>query len=161
MSFLDNLGKTITTKGKEAAKKAKDLTETLQLKAQITTEKNEIQETYTQIGKKFYDENQSAADDSYMEYFEKIRLSFEKIDQLEKEINAIDGVRVCDSCGAKISEGSSFCTGCGKKVEPVQTEEVIVEESAPEDGEEVESIVVENPVNPEDGATVVEESETL
>ena len=32
MAFFDTLGKTLSEKGKEAAKKAKDLTETMQLK---------------------------------------------------------------------------------------------------------------------------------
>lgn len=160
MAFFDNLGKTITTKSKEAAKKAKDITESLQLKSQISTEKNSIQDVYTQIGRKFYEENQSTADDSYIEFFEKIRLSFEKIAQLEKDINAIDGVQVCDSCGTKISLNASFCTGCGKKIEPTVKEEVVAQTDVAEDTEEVESTIVEVQVVAEEPETV-EESETL
>ncbi len=38
MAFLEELGKTLTDTGKEVATKAKALTETIQLKTQISTE---------------------------------------------------------------------------------------------------------------------------
>ena len=55
MAFFDALGKTISEKGKEAAQKAKVLTETMQLKGQISTEENNIQLAYREIGKLAYD----------------------------------------------------------------------------------------------------------
>ena len=39
MAFFDEIGKTLADKSREAAKKAKDVAEILQLKAQISTEK--------------------------------------------------------------------------------------------------------------------------
>ena len=38
MAFFDEIGKTLADKSREAAKKAKDVAEILQLKAQISTE---------------------------------------------------------------------------------------------------------------------------
>lgn len=40
MAFFDEIGKTLADKSREAAKKAKDVAEILQLKAQISTEKS-------------------------------------------------------------------------------------------------------------------------
>ncbi len=51
MAFFDTLGKTISEKGKEATQKAKVLAETMQLKGQISTEENNIQLAYQEIGK--------------------------------------------------------------------------------------------------------------
>uniref|UniRef100_UPI000A7B38DA hypothetical protein n=1 Tax=Clostridium sp. NkU-1 TaxID=1095009 RepID=UPI000A7B38DA len=41
MAFFEELGKTLSGTGKEVATKAKALTETIQLKTQISVEKNE------------------------------------------------------------------------------------------------------------------------
>lgn len=48
--IFDEIGKTLADKSREAAKKAKDVAEILQLKAQISTEKSKTKELYASIG---------------------------------------------------------------------------------------------------------------
>ena len=55
MAFLEELGRTLTGTGKEMAEKARVLTETLQLKTQISGEKTKMEEAYAVIGKLYYD----------------------------------------------------------------------------------------------------------
>ena len=55
MAFLEELGKTLTDTGKEVATKAKALTETIQLKTQISTEKTKLEEAYAAIGRIYYE----------------------------------------------------------------------------------------------------------
>ena len=50
MAFFEELGKTLSDKGKEAAKKAKDLTEALQLKSQLSAEKEKVNQAYITLG---------------------------------------------------------------------------------------------------------------
>lgn len=114
---LENIGKSIAEKSKEAAKKAKDLTEVMSLKAQISTEKNMIQDLYTRIGKKYFDENKYGQHEEYAEFFDKIQTGLDKVALLEQEINSISGLKKCLSCGVKISSEASFCSSCGSKLE--------------------------------------------
>ncbi len=115
MAFFDALGKTISEKGKEAAQKAKVLTETMQLKGQISTEENNIQLAYREIGKLAYDSQLQAEAEAYSEWFDKVREAKERILELEKKINEVEGIRICQNCGTKIPRDAAFCNQCGIK----------------------------------------------
>lgn len=113
MEFFEELGKTISDKGKEVAKRAKDLTESLQLKSQVSAEKAKIQEAYALIGKAYYEDHKDSEDDKYKELFSGIQGSFFKIATLEEEICQLDGNRVCAECGTKVAREDAFCKRCG------------------------------------------------
>ncbi len=140
MAFFDGLSKTLSEKGKEAAHKAKVLTETVQLKGQISTEESAIQTEYQEIGRLVYERALEADAEAYAEAFAKIKASREKIAQLEDEIDRAEGVRLCAQCGAKVARDAAFCNSCGAKLEPIVEipEEVVdaeaVEQSAPAAG---------------------------
>ena len=61
MAFFEELGKTLSDKGKEAAKKAKDLTEALQLKSQLSAEKEKVNQAYITLGRAYYDSHDASA----------------------------------------------------------------------------------------------------
>ena len=51
MAFFDKLGETLTNKGKDVAKKAKDFAEINSLNSQISTQQSMSQAAHAEIGK--------------------------------------------------------------------------------------------------------------
>lgn len=119
MAFFDALGKTISEKGKEAAQKAKVLTETMQLKGQISTEENNIQLAYREIGKLAYESRLQADAEEYTMWFDKIDEAKNRVKELEEKINEAEGIRICRCCGAKVPRDAAFCNQCGTKAEDI------------------------------------------
>lgn len=120
---LDALGKTLSVKGKEAAKKAKEVTEVLQLKAKVTAEQSNLQSAYQKAGQIAFESELTADASEYEEIFALIRASKEKIQELQEEIETLEGMRVCASCGAKVTKGAAFCSACGAKMETLSPEQ--------------------------------------
>ena len=118
MAFFEELGKTLSDKGKEAAKKAKDLTEALQLKSQLSAEKEKVNQAYITLGRAYYDSHDASAEETYAAEFEVIRAGLMKMAELEDEICELEGSRICAECGAKIEKGAMFCSRCGAKMPP-------------------------------------------
>lgn len=158
MAFFDALGKTISEKGKEAAQKAKVLTETMQLKGQISTEENNIQLAYREIGKLAYESQLQADAGEYTEWFDRISEAKERIADLEEKINEAEGIRICKCCGAKVPRDAAFCNQCGTKTE--EAGQIEAEETGAE-VEAAETVTEEQPAEricPSCGAVIEADS---
>ncbi|MEY8354848.1 zinc ribbon domain-containing protein [Lachnospiraceae bacterium 54-53] len=131
MAFFEELGKTLSDTGKEVATKAKALTETIQLKTQISAEKTKLEEAYAVIGKQFYEAN-SEPEEAYAKAYDAVRASRERIAALEIELTQSEGTHICAECGAKVPKNSFYCGKCGAPVKEAdsepETEEVVPEE---------------------------------
>ena len=141
MAFFEELGKTLSDTGKEVATKAKALTETIQLKTQISAEKTKLDEAYAAIGKLFYETN-SEPEEAYTKAYEAVRASRERIAALEIELSQNEGTRICAECGAKVPKNSFYCGKCGAPVkeaaqepEAEQTDSAEKEEAASQEEE--------------------------
>lgn len=132
MAFLDELGKVISDKSKEAAGKVKDLTGVLQLKSRLASEKEKVNKAYINLGKAYYDRHDAAAEEDYAEDFELVRTGLMRMAELEDQISELEGNRICADCGAKVDKEAQFCSKCGAQMEekPVYAE--------PESGEETD-----------------------
>ena len=73
MAFFDELGKAISGKSREAATKVRDLTEILQLKSKLSSEKEKVNKAYINLGKAYYDRHEVSAEEEYADDFEAIR----------------------------------------------------------------------------------------
>lgn len=122
MAFFDELGKAISGKSREAATKVRDLTEILQLKSKLSSEKEKVNKAYINLGKAYYDRHEASAEEEYPEDFEAIRVGLLKISELEEEIISLEGTRICAVCGAKVEKGAAFCGRCGAQM-PLKQEE--------------------------------------
>lgn len=138
MAFLDELGKVISDKSKEAAGKVKDLTGVLQLKSKLASEKEKINKAYINLGKAYYDRHDAAAEDDFAEDFELVRAGLIKMAELEDQISELEGNRICADCGAKVDKDAQFCSKCGAQMEekPVYAETELSEENDIKSGEE-------------------------
>lgn len=122
MAFLDEVKKSLASTGKQVAKKTKELTDTVQLKSQIASEKETVTKAYAAIGKQLFESASEEEKERFEAEFDSIRKSMEKIRELEEKLSEVDGSIFCPECGARITKTSIFCSHCGKKVEKCQTE---------------------------------------
>ena len=121
MAFLDELGKVISDKSKEAAGKVKDLTGVIQLKSRLSAEKEKVNKAYINLGKVYYDRHEASAEEEYAGDFDSIRMGLMKMAELEDEISELEGNRVCAECGAKVEKNAQFCSRCGAPMEEKNT----------------------------------------
>ncbi|WP_394526729.1 zinc ribbon domain-containing protein [Lacrimispora sp. JR3] len=115
MAFFEELGKTLSDTGKEVATKAKALTETIQLKTQISAERTKLEEAYAAIGKQFYETNNEPGE-AYAKAYEAVKAGRQRIAALEIELSQSEGTRICAECGAKVPKNSFYCGKCGAPV---------------------------------------------
>lgn len=120
MSFFDDLGKTLTDKSQEVAKKAKDVTEVTRLNSQISSEQKKIESCYTEIGRIYYQKMSANPEPEYAELAGQISQSMANIEACRNEITKIRRIKKCVNCGAEISADAMFCNMCGAKNEVVQ-----------------------------------------
>lgn len=113
MAFLDDIGKVISDKSKEAASKVKDITGVIQLKAKLSAEKEKMNKAYISLGKAYYDKHEASLEEEYSEEFRLIREGLIKAAELEEEIAELEGTRVCAECGAKVEKNALYCSKCG------------------------------------------------
>ena len=92
MDFFEKMGETITTKGKEAADKAKDVAEIVNLKNQIKVCEDVIKKNYMEIGKKYYESNADVEDAEYARQCTAIRNAEKGVKELEAKIREIKGI---------------------------------------------------------------------
>lgn len=140
MAFLEELGKTLTDKGKEAAKRAKELTEVLQLKSQLTGEKAKVNEIYARLGEIYCQEHKDDIEERFEGDFAVIATGRIRIQELEEEICQLEGNRACAECGAKVDREARFCGRCGalmeEKKELAEPEALAAQEDIFEEEEE-------------------------
>lgn len=131
MAFFEELGKKVSHTGQEAIKKTKNLADTAKLNSQIDTEEKAIKDSYSLIGKKYFEMNAGNPDENLADYVNTINEAYKKIADLREQINKIKGVEACPNCGTDHSSNVAFCAKCGFKFpEKVEAES----ESQPEEG---------------------------
>lgn len=92
MEFLEKVGETITTKGRDVAEKAKDMAEIVSLKNQINVCEEVIRKNYIEIGKLYYEEHIECENSAYERQCSAIKNAENGIKELEAKIREIKGV---------------------------------------------------------------------
>ncbi|PXV95639.1 hypothetical protein C8E03_101269 [Lachnotalea glycerini] len=142
MAFLDKLGETISTKGKDVAKRAKELAEVASLNAKINTQEEIIRKAYIEIGQKYYEKNKLDTTNEFGSEFEIISESMDEITKIKKEIQIIKNYKVCSKCGAEAPAEALYCSVCGAQFQ-------IVEGNAKESDETNDNIYEEESIHSE------------
>lgn len=156
MAFLDEIGKTLADKSKEAAQKAKGVAEVLQLKAQISSENSKVKELYGAIGALYFKNNRENPGDDYQMFFPEIEKSLAHIAEMEAKVKDLEGVHCCESCGAPLRKGDAFCSKCGAEV---KVEEAVAEDEDADAAWDVADDAIETVAETADDAE--EEAESI
>ncbi len=134
---------------KDTVEEVQKMNEIRQLKGKISSAKKQIESTYTEIGKKFFELNSDSAPEGFEMFVQTIRDKQELIGQLKEQIRTVKGMTLCPNCGMEVAAGERFCTNCGSRM----PEEPGVEE----DGEAEDEVVAE--VDAEDAAEEAAQAE--
>lgn len=89
MEFLEKIGDTISSKGKEAMDKARVLAEIASLKGQISTCEEVIKKNYLEIGKGYFEAYHEAPDALFEKQCDAIANAGKGISALQEKINAL------------------------------------------------------------------------
>lgn len=155
MAFFDELSKTLSSKGKVAAQKAKDVAEVVQMKTQIASDKAKLKELYAAIGTLYFKKYRDNPENDFQTFFPEIEKTLAHMAELEAKVRELDGTMVCASCGASLKKNDGFCSKCGAKAEvPVEPE---MEEAEVVEAEIVEEVAADETIFVEEEVTVVEE----
>ncbi len=119
MDFLNKIGDTVVSVGKEASEKVKDGVDATRLSYDISKKKSEINDKYRSLGKKYYAEHRDEKDDMIVA----ITAAIEELHEMEKNLANVKGGVRCEKCGAIVPVGSAYCSKCGAKVGDIFEEE--------------------------------------
>lgn len=140
MDFLNKVGSTITSKGKDVTKKAKEIAEIAKLTGQIVEKEESIKGAYIELGKYVYESQKEDAPEEVAEQFAAIDATVEEIEHLKREIRKLKGRQECPDCGKEVSYSAAFCSYCGAKLPEPEPEEVVEEGEVTEVTEEAETV---------------------
>lgn len=124
MAFFDKLSETLTTTGKAAAQKTKEMADLAKLSAQVAQQESKIKTWYQVVGEKVYQQEKDQEHAELEAEFGMITEAFAEIAKLKKQIADIKGVRECAACGADVDAKALFCPKCGAKMEQEAQEAV-------------------------------------
>ncbi len=98
MAFFDELSRTLSDKGKEAAQKAREAAGVLQMKAQIASEKSKLKELYGAVGVLYYKKHRDEEDTEFGDLFREIGNVLTNVAAMEEKVQKMEGARVCPDC---------------------------------------------------------------
>lgn len=108
MSFLNKMKKA----GEALADKAKDLTDVTGLKFEKSQLKADIEDIYTEIGRKVVE----AKDERFTEEIAIIEAKLARIQAIDEEVGDLQGKVKCPKCGAMVDDDHRFCPDCGQEI---------------------------------------------
>ena len=92
MDFIEKLGDTISSKGKEVAEKAKETAEILALKGQISTCEEVIRKNYVEIGKMYFEQYGEMPEEPFEKQCRAIHNAMNGVKELQERINELEGL---------------------------------------------------------------------
>jgi rRNA maturation endonuclease Nob1 len=139
MAFLDKLGDTLVSAGKDVGQKAKDLSDTAKLTMDIRSKEDQVQKYYTQLGKQYYEAH---SDDESDEQIAQIKETLAVIEDMKKELLDLKGAKVCPACGREIDAEDAYCKSCGAKLkdEDIVVDAEVYEAPAQDDSDITEEV---------------------
>ena len=128
----------VSRSGYDTVKKIKKATEASSARACIAEEEKKIEQYYKMIGKfcfEEYSKMSSTPAEPYNAWFAEINKGLSKINSLEEEIRALQGMLCCPECGKTMKSDAIFCGFCGANLATAK-ENIIVARYCPNCGEE-------------------------
>ena len=147
-SFFENIKTAVKKAGRTVSDKAREVTQSAKLSAEINGAKANMENAFAELGKKYYSISGSNPDPELAELCSKIDGFKKAIAEKELELKKVKGERICHECGKTVTDKTAaFCPFCGMKMEggagegqandqATETEETVVQDEAGESAKE-------------------------
>lgn len=143
MSLWDNITQKAAAVTDKAVHQAKNFTEQVKLRNQISEAQSTITDCYTQIGKQYAAAHSEDFDEAYAPMMAAIAGANRQIASLQEQLRDLKKVALCPKCGAEVDREAAFCSACGAEMpKPTPVEAEVVTDDAPAE----EAPVAESPV---------------
>lgn len=143
MSLWDNITQKAAAVTDKAVHQAKNFTEQVKLRNQISEAQSTITDCYTQIGKQYAAAHPEDFDEAYAPMMAAIAGANRQIASLQEQLRDLKKVALCPKCGAEVDREAAFCSACGAEMpKPTPVEAEVVTDDAPAE----EAPVAEAPV---------------
>lgn len=123
MGFLDKLNQTLQSGANVVQTKGKQISETAKLNSQLSSNRQQIDNTLKSIGQLVCDKYLEQLGDSEItasaQLIERLKASNEEITARLLELKGVQ-TRTCTNCGATLAPGTVFCAECGTKNDPAE-----------------------------------------
>lgn len=116
MAFIDNMKNKLSQVSQTTVQKAKDLSEIAKLNVTVSGAEKQIDGLYRQIGAEIYKAYCEAPLPEVAELIAQITELYQTVNTCKEQIKTLSNADTCPQCGAKISKGMAFCSGCGYKI---------------------------------------------
>lgn len=116
MAFMNNMRDRLTQTSQSTAQKARDFSELVKLNGTVSNAEKQISELYGKIGYEVYCAYCNVPLPEVAELIQQVTDLHQTIEACKAQIKAINTADTCPKCGAKISKGMAFCSGCGHKL---------------------------------------------
>ena len=140
MGFLDELVSTTKNVAATAGKKTDEAVKLSKLKIKKAQTKSDIKGKYEKLGELVYmmNKDNQKDEDAYNAAIADIDELVAKLDEIDKQLDILNGELSCEKCGAKTKNDNSYCPKCGTKLPEIKIEEEPVEEVKDADVEIIE-----------------------
>lgn len=114
MPFFEQLGKQINDLGQRAVTSTGTFVEVTRLNDSINSIRLQLPIQYRKLGEAYYSLfNDGSGTPKLQSYVDAINTKFAEIAECQDAIKRAKGIEQCQSCGAEVAAGSSFCSNCG------------------------------------------------
>lgn len=117
MAIIDEIDRTLSNLGKNAMKKAKDVSESARLSGIIREEEEKQRAIFMRIGEYIYENEPDELNEQVKEWCDGISASRVRIIQIREQLRRLRGMARCPQCGATVAADSAFCSVCGKHLD--------------------------------------------
>ena len=132
MSLWDNITQKAAAVTDKAVHQAKNFTEQVKLRNQISEAQSTITDCYTQIGKQYAAAHSEDFDEAYAPMMAAIAGANRQIASLQEQLRDLKKVALCPKCGAEVSKDASYCGACGAEMpKPAPVAAEVVTDDAP------------------------------
>lgn len=136
MGFLDELVSTTKNVAATAGKKTDEAVKLSKLKMKKAQTNSDIKGKYEKLGELVYEMAKAGEkdNDNFDAVVAEIDALTETLEDIERQIDEVNGTLTCVNCGAKTKNDNSYCPKCGTKlpvIETVKEEAAVAEEAAP------------------------------
>ena len=132
MTLWDNITQKAAAVTDKAVHQAKNFTEQVKLRNQISEAQSTITDCYTQIGKQYAAAHPEDFDEAYAPMMAAIAGANRQIASLQEQLRDLKKVALCPKCGAEVDREAAFCSACGAEMpKPTPVEAEVVTDDTP------------------------------